>query len=308
MRRFVMPESGFSIVEKKKKLIKQFDEYINSDVLSEVFSILKVDRDTFREKYNTRLTSSGRVRESQELEALDSLEKNRLKLYPLFDELGFLRINKPIISDYNRIVILGGAASACFNRTKVAQLNINSDVKCVDGLSAYRPINPVEEMKLKKSISSDTEFGVMSEAFSEFFNLDGYHSDFTGDRNLNSVSCIREFEMKDDNIKYRVFASPSSQPDERRANTADTLYHYLDTDDIGINDKMLFITNNVYCNRQFVQIAYSLMSYNNPASFDIIGCSGDDNIVDENNYGIMYYIQEILGLIDWIERFKKMGT
>ena len=306
MVRFIMPDPSGGVDEIKKELRQQFRAFLESDALRELLDLLQVDSQSLKQVYNSRLGRNGRVLETQELAPMESLEEHRRELYSLLRELGFFDINEPVMEDYNRIAILGGSLNVCNLRTECARDFIHSRTVSVDALTCFRPINPVER-RSSYVCATDTEFGVLSEAFARVFEIRGQTDEFTGDRNLNRISCVRTFRAKAGeagDIRCGIYAAPSTQPEKRRADTGDSLRFYFDRGGITEEDRILFVTSNRYCNRQFLQLAHPLLEMGKPVRFDIIGCLGDDRIFTADTYDPLQYLQDLIGILDWIERFR----
>ena len=301
MYRFTMPDAELSIPEQKNELRRQCDLFMGSDALGSILELLSVDRVTLGEVYNARRTADGRILETQVMESGNALEPLRYELYPHMRELGFFDICRPLAPVHSRIAVLGGSLNACNVRTEYAAGFVNSLTVSVDGLTCYRPINPAERKRSSYASAAETEFGVISEAFSRRFGLGVYEDDFTGDRNLNNISCVRRFDTP--GCSYGIYAAPSGEPDLRRADTGDTLDFYMDNSGISSGDSILFITSNRYCNRQFLQLAYRMIKSGRCVSFDIIGTTPESDIVTADSYDPMQYIQDLISIIYWIGRF-----
>lgn len=309
MIRFVYPEKEADMPAKARDIIRQIEAFRDSEPVKELFSLLDTDCESIGRKYNGRRSVNGGVIETQELAPVDVLESKRERLYPLFRELGFIDINSPRKSENSRVIVLGGALGACLDRTECAARCIDDITRSVDGLTCYRPINPVER-KYPGMSGADTEFGAMSEDFVKVFGLQDcdVRDDFTGNRNLNSISCVREYEKEASRVQYRIFAAPSEDPGTRRADTGDSLVFYLKHNKwIDADESLLFITNNRYCNRQFLQLAYHLLLQGCPARMDIAGCFGDDRIIGVDEYDPFQYLQDLIGIIDWGGRFSALS-
>ncbi len=304
MFRFVLPANDLTLSEKAEAIGEQLNKFLLSEPLQNLFKLLDVDRNTIYQAYNGRIRDNGRVVEVQELPKHDALEEKKHELYPYFKELGFFDINKPLEQAHSHIVVLGGSLKACYDRTFCAKMYTDTCTKHVDGLACYRPINPIERI-IPHNSNIDTEFGAVADSFIYYFSLtpESASNEFCGDRNLNSVSCIRKYNETTNGIQYRVFAAPSSQPELRRADTGDTLRFYLRS--VGPFDDsahLLFITNNRYCNRQFLQLAHTMITEKCPSGFDIIGCT-DENTITADNYDPYKYVQDLIGILDWSGRF-----
>lgn len=307
MFRFTMPDNSLEYSRRIEAIRDQIDSFMSLRALSEIFALLNVDRDTIFDLYNGRNMPGGRVLELQELTSKRELEGIRYELYPLFKELGFIDINKPMKTDFSHILVLGGSLNANYDRTQAAAGWVTEATRFVDGLSCYRPINPIERKNSAFGSASDTEFGVMNDAFSAVFALPSsdWNDEFVGDRNLNRISCVRSFNTAPGDRKYRIFAAPSTQAELRRADTWDSLLFFLEHTDLCAKDSLLAVTTNIYCNRQFLQIAYCLMKRRSPLHLDIVGCLHDDRITTRDSYDPFRYIQELIALLSWIDRFNK---
>ena len=307
MLRFVMPDNTLDTLQKAQALILQLEEFLHSKAMQEILAILDVDTDTLGMAYNGRIGSIGAIIELQEITPSVLRDEKREALYPLFRELGFIDINKPRHERHSRIIVLGGSVNACYERTQCAQNRIDETTVYVDGLACYRPIGSMER-KAAPSFLCDTEFGAMAESFVRVFDLDrqGFSEKFKSDRNLNGISCIRDYGRFADR-GYRIFAAPSSEPHLRRADTSDTLRFYYEHNDLmDSDDPVLFITNNRHCNRQFLQLAYCMIQNNYSGMIDVIGCYPDERVTTVEEYDPFLYLQDLIGIIDWMERFKEL--
>ena len=305
MFRFIMPEHTMPTAMRERNLKEQMEVFLRSDELAELFDLLKTDRTRIGKDYNGREKENGRVLETQVIKPAEKLEPLREKLYPLLDRLGFFRINTPLSRQHSRILVLGGAFHTCFTRTIFGAKWKDSATLSVDGLSCYRPINPQERESSSFASSCDTEFGVLSDAFSEVFGLsgNGFQDAFTGGRNLNEISCIREFSTRPDNCLFRIYAAPSSEPELRRADTADTLKFYAEEASVLPGESLLAITDNRYSNRQFLQLAHCIIKNDLAVDLDVIGCSPDEKVITVETYDPFQFLQDLIGILDWIGRF-----
>ena len=286
------------------------DEFLHSSELNDIAHILGTDIDGIGNDYNARKREDGTTIEPQMIGKNEDLERYRSKLYPLFDGLGFYKNNETKLQGYNRIAVLGGTLNAGFYRTGYAKRFTNSNVATIDGLTCYRPINPVEREGAAYHANSDTEFGALSEAFVNVFELDNdrYLDDFTTNRNINSVTNIRTFEEGFAKAKLSLYACPSLEPDIRRANTGDCIRFYIENNTFGREDKVLFITNSRYYIRQFLQIIYYMLKTSVIFPYDLVGFTNPDCRVTEDTVNLSYDVQELIAIIDWVNRFKEEYT
>ena len=305
MFRFTMPDNTLGYSDRLSQLREQTGALTGEVALSEIFSLLRVDRDELSEVYNGRRRPGGRVLETQALSSKNELEGIRYELYPLFRELGFIDINKPQSTEHTHILVLGGALNATYLRTQAAAKLAAPGTRFIDGLSCFRPINPIERSASAFPFAGDTEFGAMSEAFASVFMLPGWKDEFSGDRNLNLISCIRSSRGAADGREYRIFAAPSAQPELRRADTGDSFLFFMEHTELSPDDRLLAVTNNLFCNRQFLQLAYCLLKKQSRAQLDIVGCLPDESVTTPDSYDPFRYIQELIALLSWIDRFDK---
>ena len=308
MFRFTMPDPAMDKMTQAGALTEQFDAFLKSDAMHNLLKLLDTDIAGLPQKYDMRKKSDGGVKESQEIKSDLSLEDRRYDIYQCFKELGFFDINSPNSPDYHRIIILGASLKSTYQKTEYSAKWITPKVVSVDGLTCFRPLNPVERKAGAFKTKSDTEFGAMSDSMEAVFGLnsDAWQDDFTGDRNLNRISCIRTYASNNDNCDFRIFAAPSTDAGVRRADTGDTLDFYFNKGNINSGETLLAITGNRYCNRQFIQLAYQILRSDIPVGLDVIGNYCGDEIASAENYDMIGYIQDVIAITDWIERFKNL--
>ena len=304
MFRFKMCDTTLPIAKQKDLLKEQFSSLLKCDAMSDILSVLNTDLSSIGAKYDVRKQKNGIVRELQDIKQDNSLEKYRYELYPLFQELGFININTPTYKNHSHIIVLGGSLNSCHKRTSYVPNIIDKTTLYIDGLACYRPINPAEKKNLSHNLSCDTEFSAMTKAFIDTFSLENADitEAFVSNRNINSISNIRTFVTKS-TPTYKIWAAPSGNPDKRRANTADTLKFYMDNNDLSNNSSVVAVTGNINCNRQFIQLVYEMLSADTSFNLDVVGYRYGDNIEMSDNYKPSHYVQELIALINWINKF-----
>ena len=172
MFRFLMPNPTDipDINERKALLNLQMEQFLKSDPLNDLCSILDASLLEICNEYDIRAKSSGQVIESQEIKKNSHLEEIKKPLFPIFRELGFFDINKPFTEEIDHIIILGGSYNACYNRTLSGKQFLTDNVKSFDGIACYRPINPIERENSIFVSNCETEFGAMYDAFASVLN------------------------------------------------------------------------------------------------------------------------------------------
>lgn len=315
MIRFTMPSGSLDKTTRIRLLDDQFNAFLSSDVFKEYLHALKISstnlEDIYDElaTYNTRKGSDGQIRESQVAPLNEVLEANRKEFFPLYKEFGLIDINKPLQDNYSHVVVLGGSANANFDRVEVAKKLVTDKVRNVSVLSCYRPIPPGEMKALKKEErkgSYETEFGSLDAALNMSFDLrecEDTERRFDYPRNINLAYRIKTYNDPEDRT-FRLFASPSKNIDAR-ASTYDTCVHFLDNTTFKDDEGLLLITNNQYCNYQFLTFMVALLGSEKNIHFDIVGCSDNEHLATFEKYNTNQYFGDIFGTLEWIIKFKK---
>lgn len=307
-----MPSSSLPREERIRCLDAQFEEFLSSEALRKYLDMLDI-KSTHpgaiyeeMEAYNTRKRADGSIIESQEAPLNAFLAKNKAKLFPLYDEMGLVSINKPVQKVFDKIVVLGGTANANYDRTAGAASFADDNVREIIGLSCFRPIPYKERKKCSHPGPYETEFGSLMFAFNDLFSITEDKEKEIGDfpRNLNKAENIRSYHDESGRI-YRLFASPSHD-ETGRPNTYDTIVHYLKN--IGDDEphRILVSTNNQYCNYQFITFATALLeSGRDNIDFDIVGCSDDAHLTDDEAYDAGQFNIDIRSACQWIDIFRR---
>ena len=296
--------NGQSDAEQTADLKRQAAAFLNSEHLLKLYELLKTDSQHFSSDYDQRNSTAGRVKEAQEIKEQRNLETMRPQLCAIFEALGLFDVTEPERGDGNQHIIVPGASlNSCFLRTEKAASSLTDRTKSFTGLSCYRPISPKERNGAWKSCPAETEFGAMTSAFHQFLNLPLKDPEdaFCGDRNLNRISCIRRLKTGRDGFECAIFAAPSTEPELRRADTADTFRFWLEHMKLEEGDTLLVITDNAYCNRQFLQFAYYLLKEERPVGLDVVGCHVLEPS-DREHLRISFFLQEVIALKNWCEK------
>ena len=298
-----MTEAEMSVPDVIRSIHAQFEDFLQSEELRDLYRLLNTDAAQFQELFDSRKRADGRVAELQDVSG--EIDADRTELYRLLKKLGFIDINQPLKKEHNRILILGGSMNACFERTGKGVSLIDDAVLYFDGLSCYRPLSPRERKLCGFPCGAETEFGAMNEAFRMFLRLEKVRAeeDFRGDRNLNRIRNLITYDTSP--YTCRVFAVPSEEPKMRRADTGDSFRMYLKQEQPGPKDAVLAVTNNIHCNRQFIQLLYEMLGMNTLCFLDVVGCTEDEELAEAETFDPRFYLQELIALLQWIDRFTK---
>lgn len=163
-------------------------------------------------------------------------------------KLGMVDCTLPIQSSYDAILVLGGARMSCFFRMKYAKELCDSQgiiAKEIVGLTGMRPISESERSATDTyAFDADTEFDLMCAAAQNVFEAARVESfTKTTDGNLNSSWARAQYTGI---VPIIVLAAPSTEPDKRRANTADTFTFWEKQRNIQKGKRLLLVTSQIY--------------------------------------------------------------
>ncbi|MCM1045440.1 MAG: hypothetical protein NC417_08005 [Candidatus Gastranaerophilales bacterium] len=182
------------------------------------------------------LDGSG-LTESQILAALKAASK-----------LGMVDCELPAHSCYDAILVLGGARMSCFFRMKYAEelcrrYGVASSE--ITGLTAMRLIADSERNATDTyAPEAATEFDLMCEAAKKIFASAAVKSVKKElCENSNRSWGVMQFEHK---IPLTVLAAASTEPDRRRANTADTFEFWAKQKSLVERERLLLVTSQIY--------------------------------------------------------------
>jgi hypothetical protein len=168
------------------------------------------------------------------------------------EALGLVRTSRPQQARYDHVLILGGLVRACILRPEYAAdlLAEGLQVGEVSALGGFRSLGG-DEPALARAAGLDNvrdEFAAMDRGVRRAF---GYHDvdEEVGDLiegDLNRSWLIRTYGGAG-GLPVRVIAAPSLEPEDRRANSADTYQFWADrvaTPDA--TQRVLLVTSSIY--------------------------------------------------------------
>ena len=324
--RFIMPSSDIAKKERIRHISDQFEQFLHLDAFKEFLCILDIPYGAAEDIYNALNDSEYNTRnkkgsvsapaESQDAPSQRTLESLREALFPLYADMGLVTINKPRMTDFNRLLIFGGTPNSNFDKARCAFSLINSDTNITElsGLGSFRSISALDKSNVRKYQKTDisnceTEFDSIEAAFKKYSGVSEY---IDREGCLNTAENrwrIRSYLKKDRFPAVRVFASPKRERADR-AGTYDTCVHYFEN--IAGNDnelRILAITNNQYVNYQFIPLAMAMLEspsyHDHSCDIDVIGCSSDHELAAENTYTPIQYYGDIMAICEWICKFRK---
>ncbi len=166
------------------------------------------------------------------------------------EQFGLTNANLPQRSTYAAVLVLGGARLSCLLRTRHAAELLRSGIRArnIVLLGSERPIADSERDATDSfAPKAGTEFDLFVAAATQEMGITQERCNIQaqgGDRPHTSWE-IRECEAE---IETRVIivSAPSSDPEQRRANSADTYAFYLERYGMNREDAFLLVTSQVY--------------------------------------------------------------
>lgn len=174
-------------------------------------------------------------------------------------KLGMVDCTPPIQTAYDVILVLGGARMSCFFRMKYAKELCDSrgiTAKEIVGLTGMRLISESERSATDTyAPGAGTEFDLMCAAAQNVFEAAQVETfKKTTDENMNSSWAKVQYKDKG-GVPITVLAAPSSEPEKRRANTADTFTFWKEQRNIQRGKQLLLVTSQIYVPYQQLEAA-----------------------------------------------------
>lgn len=173
---------------------------------------------------------------------------------------GMIEHTSPCKKKYDAILILGGARMSCLYRTRYAkQLVQKQGVKTaqIAALTGMRPIADSERTATDTyAPDASTEYDLMKAAVIQSFRLSGdWKKRGEASERPNSSWVLETYEKAS---VISVLAAPSSRPEERRANTADTLLFWSQLSESQGCKDILMVTSQIYVPYQHLEAVRTL--------------------------------------------------
>lgn len=154
----------------------------------------------------------------------------------------------PPRATYDHLLVLGGLGRACLQRTEYAARLVRDGVVTVGQVAALGSFRPLTEAETALPGLADSRFEMdaMDVGVRDAFGLAEpalcESSDELGTHRSWQVRTYRAEDRPD----VHVFAAPSSQPEQRRANTPDTYEFWAQRSSLRSTDRILVVTSPIY--------------------------------------------------------------
>lgn len=224
--------------------------------------------------------------------------------------LGLVQGHEPSRSDYDYVVVLGGARLSCKLRSDRAAevMRAGTHAGKVILLGAARPVADSERDATDTYAPGATdEFDLIiagaqgSFGFGQSPSEEVRHED-ANNRNLSWATKRFKARFDGQDLEIIAMSAPSSDPLHRRANSADTIVFFLDREHVHPNSKLLLITSQIYV--PYVQLeALRTVALPRQLLVETIGFPGDRMPKLQGLSNANHYLQEIRSTIQAARRF-----
>lgn len=235
--------------------------------------------------------------------------EQKLAVFKGRDNLGLRGISRPVLNDYDYIVALGGARMSCLFRPRFAKCILNcmeNAPKAVVLLSGMRLVTDTErEATDTYAPDAQTEFDLINAGAEKVFGL---KREYTEERycnpNQNKSWAMRIYTASNYDFPILSVSGPSSDPEIRRANSADTFAFFAAKQNIQTGSKVLLITSQIYVPYQQLE-AIRTWAIPNNVYVETIGFPTEWNTSQQGMMKAVNYLQEIRSTIQAANRYIK---
>lgn len=167
------------------------------------------------------------------------------------EALGLVRAGPPPRSGYAHRLVLGGLAHACLRRTAYAAHLVRTAVGVageVAVLGSFRALSPAESRVLAEAgvTGCATEVDVLDAGVRAAFGVTEPGEELGEDAEHPHRSWSSRTYRPTGRPPVRVLAAPSTEPDRRRAHTADTQRFWAEHVRLCAGDRVLMVTAPIY--------------------------------------------------------------
>jgi hypothetical protein len=250
--------------------------------------------DAFSDRWDSR-----RGAERNIAPPLDLTSKQILIVVEASEALGLMGGRPPQAARYDHILMLGGLLRACVTRPAyAADLILSGRVKAgaVTALGGHRPFGG-NEFELARAVGladvSD-EFSALDAGTRRAFGLGEPVKDEGTPTSIdNSAWSIRTYASRD-GTPIKVAAAPSSEPDRRRANTADSYEWFARRiAALSAGERLLIVTTAIYVPAQHAA-AIRMLGLPFSVNVETVGIQPGDVVPElDQTFTPSQYLQEV---------------
>ncbi len=162
--------------------------------------------------------------------------------------LGMVLPRAASVRAYQHLLVLGGLARSCLDRTGYAARLVQSGAVTVNevaALGSFRPLHESETTELGLP-GSGYELDAMELGIRAAFGCGEPDETRSSDGEVNQGSWATRNYRPTGGPRVRVLAAPSSEPATRRAHTSDTYHFWARQVFPSAGDRVLVVTNSIY--------------------------------------------------------------
>ncbi len=248
-------DTDLDLPKRRAQLLSELDAWIKSPVLSDLAATWNGSpsstqaRDLFDwyDEFSSQRWDRRAGQERNLAAAADLTRAQEAATMTVADSIGLLTSRPPERTRYDFMLILGGLIRACVTRPRYARELLDSgiDVGHVTALGGFRPLAGDEaDLARILDVTAGNEFEAMIAGLKAAFPSLGPESVSTSAAGEpgNADWAIAKFSGD----AMTVIAAPSRQPEDRRANTADTFAWWAASMDDLRGKHVLLVTNPIY--------------------------------------------------------------
>jgi len=221
-------------------------------------------------------------------------------------EFGMSKSSSPKHQQYKAALVLGGARLSCLLRTRWSAqvLENNVSVEDIVMLGSERPITDSERDATDiYAPTAKTEFDLFVDAGKEVF---GYDKNVCEGQSHDDVSPnlswkVRRYPWRRPN-QILVISAPSTDPQRRRANSADTYQFYIGKESLKPGNRLLLVTSPIYVPYQQLE-AIRVITVPLGIHVETIGFPPDWYADIQGMQGPQHYLQEMRSFLQSSQRF-----
>lgn len=238
----------------------------------------------------------------------DAISKEQEKVvFRGIDKLGLRNVSEPTLDWYDYIVALGGARMSCLFRPQyVGQLisQMGKSPRSAVMLSGMRPIADTERSATDTyAPGAATEFDLINIGAEKIFKLEKeYEERKYCHPNTNRSWAIRTYVAPQYDFKIQSVSGPSSDPENRRANSADTFTFFVKKEQISPGSRVLLVTSQIYVPYQQLE-AVRTWALPNDVYVETVGFPTEWNMDQQGMMKTANYLQEIRSTIQAVNRY-----
>lgn len=225
--------------------------------------------------------------------------------------LGLIGVSKPKKQSYDYVLVLGGARLSCLLRPRFAVRLVKErhiQPKLIVFLASSRPVADSErEATNTYAPNALTEFDLMNAGIENAFQIDRDFSEQREDNpiNVNKSWIIRRYAITTGFLPLVSISAPSSEPDKRRANSADTYEFFLSRFTVPPGSTLLLVTSQIYVPYQQLE-AIRAIALSKKLIVETVGFPPIWGGKLQGMAGPTNYLQEIRSTILSADRFLKL--